>query len=129
MTDVGTDIFNIVYDALVTDFPDIDVADHYVREPSSFPHVQEWEESDTTSRKHMDLSGNECFSNLVQHIEYFDNMLNGKGKDNVNKMVMLVDNAMRLQGYVRTYCAPVPNYQDASIYRVVARYSRVQPNK
>lgn len=128
MIDVMTDIFNSVYDAITAEFPDADLADHYVNQPATFPHLQMWKESDTTPRSGVNLSGDECFSNLVIHFEGFDNILDGVGKENVEKMFSILDPVMRLMGYRRTYCAPVPNYNDASVYREIARYSKIQPN-
>jgi len=123
-----TDIFNEVYKAVIAEFPNADLATHYVNQPANFPHVQLWIESDTTSRSDLNLSGDECFSNAVIHFEWFDNLLDGVGITNVKRMVAITDSIMRHKGYRRTYYAPVPNYQDATIYREIARYSGKQPN-
>ena len=76
----------------------------------------------------MNLSGDECFSNIVYHIEIFDNGLDGTGKQNVERILAIIDPVMRLMGFRRTYSAPVPNFDDASVYRKVVRYSKIQPN-
>lgn len=128
MVDIEAKIFNEIYNAVTAEFPSADFATHYVNQPSAFPHVQVWDESNTVNREGMNLTGDECFSNIVFHFELFDNMLNGEGKDNVTKMLSLIDPVMRLNGFRRTYNAPVPNYDDASVYRRVVRYSKIQPN-
>lgn len=128
MIDVMTDIFDSVYNAVTAEFPTADLATNYVNQPASFPHLQMWTESNTAPRTGMNLSGDECFSNIVIHFEGFDNMLDGEGMENVKKMFSIIDPVMRVQGYRRTYYAPVPNYDDASVYREVARYSKIQPN-
>lgn len=128
MVDIENKIFNAIYDAVVTQYSSADIATHYVNEPASFPHVQVYEESNTSPRYGMNLNGDECFSNLVYHVEIFDNMLDGEGKVNCKAILALIDPVMRKLGFRRTYCAPVPNYQDATIYRMVIRYSRLQEN-
>ena len=128
MVDIEATVFNEVYDAVIAVYPTADIASHYVNQPSSFPHVQVYEESNTTNRAGMNLTGQECFSNLVYHFEIFDNDLDGKGKETTKGVLSAIDPAMRRLGFRRTYCAPVPNYNDASIYRYVVRYSKIQPN-
>lgn len=128
MVDTQVEVFNAVYDAVTAEYPDADMADHYVNQPPMFPHVQLWDESNTTSARGMNLSGDECFSNVVYHLEIFDNGLNGEGKRKVERILAIIDPIMRLMGFRRTYCAPVPNFNDASVYRMVVRYSKIQPN-
>lgn len=123
-----TDVFDEIYNAVTAEFPTADLATHYVNQPASFPHVQLWDESNTTSTRDMNLTGDECFSNVVIHFEVFDNMLDGVGIDNVKKIISIIDPIMRRKGYRRTYYAPVHNFQDATIYREIARYSGKQPN-
>ena len=128
MVDVMPDVFNAIYNAVTTVYPNADLASHYVNQPSAFPHVQVWDESNTTPREGMNLTGDECFSNIVIHIETFDNMLDGEGVETVDSILALIDPVMRLMGFRRTYNAPVPNFNDASVYRKVTRYSKIQPN-
>lgn len=122
------DIFDDIYTAVTTRFASADLATCYVNQPANFPHVQMWEESNTAGVRDMNLSGDECYSNLVIHFEVFDNMLDGVGADNVREIFSIIDPIMRRKGYRRTYYAPVANFSDASIYRQIARYSRKQPN-
>lgn len=128
MYDPISDIFDDIYNAVTAEFPSADLATHYVNQPATFPHVQMWDESNTASRHDMNLSGEECFSNLVIHFEGFDNMLDGVGITNVKKMFEIINRIMLLKGYRRTYYSPVHNFQDATIYREIARYSRKEPN-
>lgn len=128
MVEVIPEIFNEVYNAVSPSYPTADFADHYVNQPSNFPHVQLWDESNTTGRNGMNLSGDECFSNIVIHFEIFDHLLDGEGANNVDAILALIDPVMRRLGYRRTYSAPVPNYKDATIARKVSRYSKLQPN-
>lgn len=128
MVDIESEVFNRIYNAVITSYPTCDFATHYVNQPSAFPHVQVWDESNTVNRQGMNLSGDECFSNIVYHLEIFDNEIDGDGKENVKGILALIDPVMRLMGFRRTYCAPVPNFDNASIYRMVVRYSRVQEN-
>lgn len=128
MYQIITDIFDDVYNAVTGEYPGADLATHYVNQPANFPHIQLWEESNTTPRSGMNLSGDECFSNVVVHFEYFDNSTNGKNVEVVKKIATIIDPVMRMKGYRRTYYAPVPNFDDASVYREIARYSKIQPN-
>lgn len=123
------EIFDDIYTAVTTQFPTADLATHYVNQPASFPHVQMWDESNTASRTDMNLNGDECFSNIIIHFEVFDHLLDGEGVDSVKAIFALIDPIMRKRGYRRTYYAPVHNFDDATIYREIARYSSKQPNK
>lgn len=128
MVDLDSKVFNKIYSKVTAVYSSADIATHYVREPASFPHVQVYEESNTAPRYGMNLSGQECFSNIVYHVEIFDNNVDGVGKKNCKAIAQLVDSAMKDLGFRRTYYGEVPNYQDASIYRLVIRFSRLQEN-
>lgn len=128
MKDVIADIFDDVYNAVTGLYPDADLSTHYVNQPPCFPHLQLWEESNTAGRNDMNLNNDECFNNSVIHLEGFDNLLDGEGIDRVKSMFNAIDPILRRKGYRRTYYAPVPNFQDATVYREIARYSGKQPN-
>lgn len=128
MTDVMTEVFDGIYNAVIAEYPTADFADHYVDQPPMFPHIQIWDESNTTPRSGMNLSGDECFSNIVIHLEIFDNTADGGNTEVVEAILRIIDPVMRLQGFRRTYSAPVPNFRDASVYRNVSRYSKITPN-
>ena len=128
MVDVQTEAFNAVYNAVSARYPSADFATSYVNQPSAFPHIQLWDESNTTPRSGINLSGDECFSNVVLHIEIFDNSLDGDAQVIVEDILSIIDPVLRQLGYRRTYNAPIPNFKDASVYRKVVRYSKIQPN-
>lgn len=127
MIDVEPTLFDLVCETVWAEYPNADIADRYIHQPSAFPHVQAYLESDTTNRNGMNLSGDECFSNHVLHIEIFDNDI-VNGKETVKRICNLLDPVLRLRGYRRTYKSPVPNYDEASINRLVVRYSKLQAN-
>ena len=126
MTDPTADVFNAVYDAVIALFPSADVQKRYIPQPSAFPHVQVWIESNTANK--VNLSLRECFSSVVVHVEEFDNGLDGIGDENVEAMSQAINKAMLSLGYRRTYSSPVPNYMNATISRKVERYSRILEN-
>lgn len=126
MVDVMPEVFDAIYNAVTAEYPSADLSSDYVAQPASFPHVQVWDESNTVSSSGMNLSGDECFSSIVIHVEIFDNTLNGKMI--VDSISRIVSKTMLHLGYTRSYSSPVPNYENASIARRVERYRRIQPN-
>ena len=127
-TELDTIVFNAIYNAVSTSYESADFSGHYVPQPPSFPHVQVWKESDTVALRDMTLSGTECFSTVIYHVEVFDNEIDGGGMQNVDAICEIINNVMLSLGFRRTYSAPVPNFEDASVYRKVQRYSRKQEN-
>ena len=49
----------------------------------------------------------------------------GKGKKAQTKAIIaLIDDVMAQHRFVRTFCNPIQNFNDATIYRMTARYRR-----
>ena len=62
--------------------------------------------------------------NLMYQVDIFSNLTSGK-KAECKKILKIVDEIMSEMGFVRILCEPIENLEDATIYRITARYSAI----
>ena len=66
----------------------------------------------------------ENHSTLMYEVNVYSNKKTGK-KTECKKIITLVDEAMSALGFTRIMLQPIPNMDDATIYRMTARYRAV----
>lgn len=123
MIDIENDIFNGVFQRLKTERPEILVIGEYVRTPGKFPCVMLFEEDAPSYERGMTQSSVEEFTNVLYRAEIYSNR-EGK-KTDCRKIAAIVDEEMLNYGFTRTLLQPVANLEDASVYRITARYKAV----
>lgn len=94
----------------------------YVNAPSKFPFVS-ITESDNYSAE-LDTSDSEQFAVVMYEVNVYSNDANRKKTECKNLMKICSDKFYKLN-FTRLSCNPVPNLEDASIYRMVARFRAV----
>lgn len=114
---------NVVYSAcreeILSSFPSCDVSSVYVNQPSQFPHASiEMKNSSATS---LDSSDSEAMTTVMFEVNVYSN-LEGTKKTEAKSIMAVIDNTMYGMNFGRASCIPVPNMEDATIYRLVARY-------
>ena len=107
--------------ALRDAFSGIFVSGEYVKAPSSFPHVSLVEMDNYTSADRLDTADEERFSTLMYEVNVYSNKTSGK-KSECKKIIGFIDDLMYKMNFKRLSLAPVPNMDDATIYRMTARY-------
>lgn len=124
MIDIENDVFNAVAAKVRAAYPKIYMVGEYVKSPSQFPCVslvevdnQVWKNARTTSEI-------ENFAQVMYTVEVFTNDTKGK-KAKCKEIIACVDDAMKHLGFTRTLMTPVPNEEDATIYRMVGRYRAI----
>lgn len=121
MIDAESQIYTPIAEALRAAFPGISVSGEYVPAPSKFPHVSIVEQDNYTTEAHMDSSEQERFATLMYEVNVYSNK--SPGKKSVCRSVMnTIDNLMYGMNFRRISLSPVPNMENATIYRLVARY-------
>ena len=105
MIDVESLIFSQVAEALRVAFPGIFVSGEYVDTPAKFPAVT-IVESDNA---------------IVQRMRTVNTV--GYKKSEAKDIMEAVDGEFSKLGFARTMCNPISNLSDATIYRMVARYT------
>ena len=124
MIDVETEIFNIVSAKVREKYPSIFMTGEHVKSPSSFPCVSLLEVDNQVYRN---TRSTECIENHVQvlyEVNVYSNKKSGK-KAECKDIIGFIDTELARLGFTRTFMNPVPNDQDATIYRMVARYRAI----
>lgn len=121
MIDVESKVYTPIAVALRDAFSGIFVSGEYVKAPSRFPHVSLVEMDNYTSADRLDTADEERFSTLMYEVNVYSNKTSGK-KSECKKIIGFIDDLMYKMNFKRLSLAPVPNMDDATIYRMTARY-------
>lgn len=123
MIDCENEIFNIVARAIKDVYPDIYISGEYVKSPPSFPAVA-LVEMDNTAYGRTQTNEVENHVELLYEVNIYSNKTSGK-KSECKDIASLIDNEMSALGFSRTMLQPIPNMDDATIYRMTGRYRAV----
>lgn len=120
MIDIENQIYTPIAKALRNKFPGIIISGEYINAPPDFPYVSIVEQDSYTTQAHMD-SGSVEFSTLMYEVNVYSNKSVGK-KAACREIITFIDNLMYSKNFRRISLSPVPNMENATIYRLVARY-------
>lgn len=124
MIDIETEIFSIVANAVRTAYPDAYVVGEYVKSPPRFPSIS-IVEIDSTAYDRTQTSGSlENHADLTYEVNIYSNKTSGK-KSECKTIASLIDNEFAALGFSRAMLQPIPNLDDATIYRMLGRYRGV----
>ena len=122
------DVENEVFDAVATDvrakYPDIYMVGEYVKTPPKFPCVSLVEMDNQSYQRTEDSGSVENHASLIYEVNVYSNKTVGK-KAECKAIAALIDERMLALGFARVMLQPIPNLDDATIYRMVGRYSAV----
>lgn len=124
MIDIETEVFSIVSEKVRNKFSKIYMTGEYVKSPPSFPCVSLIEVDNQIYRN---TRTTECIENHVQvmyEVNVYSNKKSGK-KAECKSIIGFIDSEMQKLGFTRTMLNPVPNEEDATVYRMVARYRAI----
>lgn len=121
MIDVESIVFSQVAEALRLTFPGIFVSGEYVDTPAKFPAVT-IVESDNAVVQRMRTTKIENAVTLMYEVNVYTNTV-GYKKSEAKDIMESIDNEFVKLGFVRTMCNPISNLSDATIYRMVSRYT------
>jgi len=121
MNDVESKVYTPIAVGLRDTFSGVFVSGEYVKAPSSFPHVSIMEMDNYASSDRLDTSETERFSTLMYEVNVYSNKATGK-KTECREIMAYIDDLMYKMNFTRLSLAPVPNLEDATIYRMTARY-------
>ncbi len=117
-----------IFDAVARDVADVSpgayVSSQHVSAPPQFPAVSVVESSNTEYERCADSSGRERYSAVTYTVNVYS-ASRGDPKGECRAIVSAINRRMRSLNFTRTYCGPVDNAADPSIYRIVARYTGV----
>lgn len=124
MIDIETEVFNTVSAKVREKYPKIYMTGEYVKSPPSFPCVSLIE---TDNQIYRNTRTTECIENhaqLLYEVNVYSSKQSGK-KAECKAIIALIDKRMEALGFTRTLLNPVPNEEDATVYRMVARYRAI----
>lgn len=121
MIDIERDVFDTAAKAVRHAFPDVYMVGEYVPSPPKFPCVSLMEVDNESSQLTRDSAGVEFSTIISFEVNVYSNKTNGK-KTECREIMKLIDQTLDEYGLIRRTMTPVPNFLDASIYRITARY-------
>ena len=124
MINVENEIFSKIAESVRAAYPSAFVSGEYVRTPSKFPFVSLIEMSNTAYDRTQSSGGLENHASLMYEVNVYSNKKSGK-KSECKEIAALIDNELAALGFSRTMLQPIPNMDDATIYRMTGRYTAV----
>lgn len=124
MIDIETEIFNEVSKRVRKQYPKIFMTGEYVKSPSSFPCVSLIEVDNAVFRKTRTTDSNENHVAVMYELNVYSNKTKGK-KAECKEIVAFIDEILREFNFTRIMLEPVPNQDDATIYRMLGRYRAI----
>lgn len=124
MIDIESEVFNIVSKATRAKYPKIYMTGEYVKSPPSFPCVSLIETDNQIYQNTRDSGNIENHAQVLYEVNVYSNKTSGK-KAECKAIIAFIDTQMEALGFTRTLMNPVPNEEDATVYRMVARYRAI----
>lgn len=122
MIDIESELFTLIATAIRAEYPDsFVVAGEYVAQPPKFPAVSISELDNSVDERAIDTGAIENAVNVMYQVDVYSNLKVGK-KAQAKALIALIDKQFAQRRFVRTFCNPMPNFNDATIYRITARY-------
>ncbi|MBR1749977.1 MAG: hypothetical protein IJ740_18955 [Ruminococcus sp.] len=126
MHDVENEVYTRVSNAILAEFPNVNMSGTYVKVPSAFPHVCITQQDTYNVKRYW--TQNEEYDDVMFEVSIYSNKSSGK-KTECKAIAREVNKIMSSMNFRRLSQVPVPNLEDASIYRIVARYAAITDGK
>lgn len=124
MVTIESELFSLISAKVRATYPNIFMTGEYVKSPPSFPAVSMIEQDNTTYINTQTSDERENHASLMYEIDIYSNKTKGK-KSECKAIATLIDEEMAFYGFTRTMLQPIPNMDDATIYRIKGRYKGV----
>lgn len=121
MIDKENEVYTRVRERVLEAFPDVHMDSSYQPTPSGFPHVTLYQSDAYTPNDLLDSATYAKYEAVMFEVQVYSNLTSGK-KQECKKIMSIIDTAMQEMNMRRTILTPVPNLNDASIYRLTARF-------
>ena len=124
MIDIENEVFNSVATEVRANYPNSYVVGEYVKTPPKFPSVSIIEMDNKSYQQTEDSGSSENHASVMYEVNVYSNKSVGK-KTECKEIIALIDERMLALGFARTMLQPIPNLDDATIYRMTGRYSAI----
>ena len=119
MIDCENEVYTRIARVLRDKFPGINITGEYVNAPSSFPHVSITQSDNSVVSEQM--TGSAEMAQVMFEINIYSNKADGR-KTECKSIAKVIDDVMFKMNFKRMALTPIPNMEDATIYRIVSRY-------
>ena len=124
MINIESEVFSAIARVVRNKYPNAYVVGEYVKSPSKFPCVSVVEFDNMVYGKTQSSYSRENHADLVYEVNVYSNKESGK-KSECKAIAALIDDEFAALGFSRTMLQPIPNVDDATIYRMTGRYRGV----
>lgn len=124
MINVESIVFDKISKVIRKSYPNISVASEYLKSPSQFPFVSIVEIDNVAYDKTQTSGSLENHASVFYEVNIYSNKTSGK-KSECKAIASLIDDEFATLGFSRTMLQPIPNVDDATIYRMTGRYKGV----
>ena len=124
MIDIENEVFNRIATRLREEFNPISVYGEYIKSPAVFPAVIIEERGNSAYERTQDSGSVENHARLMYEVNVYSNKQSGK-KSECKSIFKMIDEEFASMGFTRILKEPIPNIEDATIYRMVGRYTAV----
>jgi len=122
--DIENEVFNRIATRLREEFNPISVYGEYIKSPAVFPAVIIEERGNNAHERTQDSGSVENHARLMYEVNVYSNKQSGK-KSECKSIFKVIDEEFASMGFTRTLKEPISNLEDATIYRMVGRYTAV----
>ena len=123
MIDVQAELYTIGRNAVIAEYPDAEVSAATLLQPSKFPCVSIVEASNKVFRQTSDSARIENHAEIMIEVNVF---ATGDRKQQDCRAIMnVIDTKYGNIGLERIMMYPIDNFNDTTVYRMVARYRGV----
>ena len=126
MIDCENEVYTRIARVLRDKFSGINIAGEYVNAPSSFPHVSITQSDNSVVSEQM--TGSAEMAQVMFEINIYSNKADGR-KTECKAIAKVIDDVMFRMNFKRMALTPIPNMEDATIYRIVDRYRAMTDGK
>lgn len=124
MIDIENEVFSRIATRLRNEFNPISVYGEYVKSPASFPAVSIEEKANSVYQRTQDGANVENHALVMYEVNVYSNTQVGK-KSECKAIFKVIDDEFKQMGFTRTLSESIPNLENATIYRMIGRYSAV----
>lgn len=119
------DVENMLFTAVKTAQPQkVKCGSQYTREQSEFPYMTLEVKDNSVYDRFINSKQIENAAEIMVEVNAYSNSLKGK-KEEAKKVIKVADEVLGGLGLVRIFCQPTPNLEDATVFRMTARYRAI----
>ena len=124
MIDLESPLFTEIAGVLRSTYSGITVYGEYVPAPAKFPSVSIVEMDNATPLNTWTNRTISQYAEVMYEVNVYSNLSEGK-KAQAKEIMGTIDTILQTYGFERMTVQPIQNLNDATIYRMVARYRAV----